>query len=610
VLFAAAIAFAALPLAGCAGEAVSVAPAPSGRAGASIAILASTGEVAVVNPDQGSVSLLDANTLEQRAVIEVGGEPHALLETASGELFVTTYRGGEVVKVDPARLRVTDRRRVCAGPWGIAEGPGGSVVVACEWEGAIVRLSTQDLSATVIARGLSRPRALVSLGDEVIAAGFTGGRIYRVTPDGSVATTSLVPRSAAYRPAVTSMTANLAAAVLLAGGRLYVAHELVNHDGNTQVEKVADDYGSVVDGNPKINPALTSLVDFAAEPAGAEDPPVLYAKYDGGPRVFNGPSALAAAGPDRVLVAHLSTNDVAVIDALAADPDGRAIGSFAVGAGPSGIAVSADGHTAFVDNAFDASVSKIDLTSPLGASAPRHEAALTRARDLPARFSAAALAGRKIFHDASNSHITPSAVVACSTCHPGGTDDGLVWFIHTSKIPLKRRRTPNLSCAHSSTAPFHWDGAFPSMSALASATIRDLMAGNGLLVDVDSVQAYIDEIVAPAVPPEGDAGAIARGRAVFESADAACAACHGGPDLTDNGFHAVLSPMSLSADDVIEQTNTPALHGLFLRAPYFHDGRAADLREVLLRPDASAHGGAGKLSPAQIDDLVAYLASL
>jgi len=602
----------AVAFAGCGdGETVSLAPLAAGRVGSSIALLASAGELAVVNADQGSVSFLDPATLDQKAVVEVGGEPHALLELPSGELFVTTYRGGEIVRIDPESREITARRSVCAGPWGLAEAPGGaSVLVACEWESAVLRVDPRTLAPEVLARDLSRPRAVATAGDSVFAADFTGGLVHRIDARGTLATTSLVPEDAPYRPALTTMTANLATAMTPAFGRLFVAHELVNHDGNSAVEQVADDYGSVLDGNPKINPAVTALVPGADQAAGAADPPVLYAHYDGGPRVFNGPAALAAFGEHHLLVANLSTQDVAVLDISARDPDERAVGSFAVGAGPSGIAVSPDGTVAFIDNALDGSVSRLDLTRPLGPDAPRHDAELTRVRDLPARYSAAALAGRKLFHDAANSHVTPSAVVACSTCHPGGGDDGLVWFIHTSKIPLKRRRTPHLAGARSSTAPFHWDGAFTTMPALASATITDLMAGDGLLVDIESIQAYLDEIVLPPQPPPGDPAAVARGQSVFASPAAQCATCHAGPDYTDNALHAVLDPMSLDPDDAFSMANTPALRGLFLRAPYFHDGRAATLRDLLLTPEAAAHGGATTLSPAQLDDLIAYLESL
>ncbi len=120
------LAVAALAIAAGCGEAETVRPAPldAGRVGASIAVLAG-GEVAVVNPDQGSVSLLDPVTLAPRVTVAVGGEPRALLELRSGAILVTTYRGGEAAVIDPASGQVTAHRAVCAGPWGLAEAPDG-----------------------------------------------------------------------------------------------------------------------------------------------------------------------------------------------------------------------------------------------------------------------------------------------------------------------------------------------------------------------------------------------------------------------------------------------------------------------------------------------------
>jgi len=600
--------------AGCGGgEALAPAPLPVGRVGASIAVLAS-GEVAVVDPDQGSVSFLDPTTLAPRATLDVGAEPRALLELSPGVLLVTLHRAGEVIQIDVATLQVTRRAPVCAGPWGIAGTPDGTAaVVACEWGGSVVQLDATMLTTTgVVATGLSRPRAVATLAGEVWVADFTGGAVHRLgAPDaGPAAAISLVPTAAPYRPALTAMTANLASALLPAFGRLHVAHELVNHTGDTAAEQVAEDYGSVTDGNPKINPAVSSLDPGSGAGVTAADPPVLYAQYDGGPRVFNGPSALAAFGDRYLLVANASTGDVAVLDSAAQTPETRVVASFAVGAGPAGVAVDAAGKVAYVDNAFDGSVSRLDLSVALDPSAPRYATSPTVVRPLPSPYSFAALAGRRLFHDATNPHVTPSAVVACSTCHPDGGDDGLVWFMHTADIPLKRRRTPHLANAHTGTAPFHWNGQFADIPDLVEGTVVDLMAGDGLLVDGSTVTAYIDEIVMPSLPPPPDAEAVARGLAVFTSAAAGCATCHYGPDLTDNGMHAVLTPMSLQADDVFPLANTPALHGVSLRPPYFHDGRATSLRDLLTRPDAVMHGGAGQLAAGELEDLLAYLGSL
>jgi cytochrome c peroxidase len=219
------------------------------------------------------------------------------------------------------------------------------------------------------------------------------------------------------------------------------------------------------------------------------------------------------------------------------------------------------------------------------------------------------LAGRKLFYDATNPHVTPSRVVACATCHPGGADDGLIWFMNTAKIPLKRRRTPHLANATSATAPFHWDGQFATMTDLVNATVTDLMAGDDLLVDATSVQAFVDEMVEYPLGPSQNSAAARFGATVF--VQAGCDTCHAGTSFTDGLTHSVLSPESLTSDDTFTSANTPALAGLFMRAPFFHDGRSPNLRDLLSRSDATLHNtGVAGLTASELDDLVVYLNSL
>jgi len=564
-------------------------PIVSGRVGASIAVL-SSGAVVVVNPDQGSVSFLDPTTLATTQTIVVGGEPHALLELASGLVLVSTFRGGELVAIDPDSASIATRASVCNGPYGLAESPDGSfVAVTCEWDESVVRVDPATLATTTIGTGLNRPRAVIVTSTDVMVADYIGGMVHDFDASGTDHATSLVPTAASARPALTKMSANLASSIVSLGPRVYVAHVLENNTGDTS-EAVADDYGTVTNTNPKINPIVT--------PAGAE--PISYAKYDGGSRVYSGPSAMVSFGGHYLLVAHASTANVAVIDTSS----GQAVGTYHVGFAPAGIAVDEAHHVAFVDNALDQSVSRITLDKPFDSSAPTYDADLTLVRPLASPYSPAALAGRRFFFDATNPHVTPAGVVVCASCHPNGTDDGLVWFEHTPNITLRRRRSKHLGNAKTPMAPFHWDGQFSTMSALAESTMTNLMGGDGLLVDVSTVQAFIDEIVQPPILPAADPAAVERGSALFSSMG--CDACHATPNFTDDQLHAVLVPESSSPDDVFTAAKTPGLRGIFLSAPYFHDGRAPDLDTVL----HSAMGEASLLTDAQRSDVIAFLRSL
>ena len=130
-----------------------------------------------------------------------------------------------------------------------------------------------------------------------------------------------------------------------------------------------------------------------------------------------------------------------------------------------------------------------------------------------------------------------------------------------------------------------------------------------------ALQAYQLSLAAPAAPAGSfDASAAARGKLVFEG-KGQCATCHTGSLLTD--ANAVLHP---PADSVVEP-ETPSyasrsatkmyrstpLKGLWQHAPYFHDGSAATLEDVVTTYNTKRGLG---LSSQEIADLAQYLKSL
>jgi mono/diheme cytochrome c family protein len=130
-----------------------------------------------------------------------------------------------------------------------------------------------------------------------------------------------------------------------------------------------------------------------------------------------------------------------------------------------------------------------------------------------------------------------------------------------------------------------------------------------------ALQAYQLTLQAPP-PPAGsfDPAAAARGKTVFEGAGS-CSSCHSGSVFTDanSGLHPPSDSMaepetpSYAARSATKQYRTSPLKGLWQHAPYFHDGSAATLEDVVRIYDTKRSLG---LTPAQISDLVQYLKSL
>lgn len=121
-----------------------------------------------------------------------------------------------------------------------------------------------------------------------------------------------------------------------------------------------------------------------------------------------------------------------------------------------------------------------------------------------------------------------------------------------------------------------------------------------------------------------------RGYKVFSAADKGnCAACHSGPNFTDNGFHNIgIKTVGANPDPgryAIRKVasmkgafKTPTLRDVELTAPYFRDGSAATLRDVV---EHYARGGDDRsnlspdmkqlnLSEQDKSDLVAFLRAL
>jgi mono/diheme cytochrome c family protein len=133
-----------------------------------------------------------------------------------------------------------------------------------------------------------------------------------------------------------------------------------------------------------------------------------------------------------------------------------------------------------------------------------------------------------------------------------------------------------------------------------------------------ALQAYQLSLAAPAAPAGSfDILAASRGKAIFNGIGK-CVTCHSGSEFTDanSRLHpagdAVSEPEpngapSYASRSATKQYRTAPLKGLWQHPPYFHNGTAAALRDVVATYNARQFLG---LNDAQVADLVEYLKSL
>jgi mono/diheme cytochrome c family protein len=320
------------------------------------------------------------------------------------------------------------------------------------------------------------------------------------------------------------------------------------------------------------------------------------------------PRAVAENTADHTaLVACMGTDTL--VEYSIESPTGAAhaapMSHWSVASGPTGVAYDAKHGQAVVWSQFDHTLSLVAM--PTGSLEDR----LVPAKDRVTRWALARPAGftkdgdsdigRTLFHLAGDRRLSREGL-ACASCHPDGRDDGLTWA--TSDGP---RQTLMLAGRLEGTEPFAWSGTSMRVADHLEHTLQRL-GGNGLGDrEREAISSYCFTMKTFGAPPHADARA-ARGKQIFESADAGCASCHAGQGglFTDRKKHDVGSQ---TLTDEQATFDTPSLRFVGGTAPYFHDGRYASLRDLLVGSSGKM-GKTAQLSPEDLDSLEAYLKTL
>jgi hypothetical protein len=555
---------------------VKPAPAsPSWLAGSRIAALDDGGAL-VSDADSGSLIRTDAAGA-RRDQLAIGANAGLLVyDPVERRAYVADRTGDRVVVVSIGDdLRVVGTWKTPAEPYGLALGP-----------------DRHTLFATTIA-----DRTLVALD-----VGTAGTPRWHMTLDAEPRGVAIAPDGT--RAVVTSLASGAIAQVAL--NERKIAHRLPLPLTLRPDARARGAFAVAFVGDTSVT-AFQLDVPVASEPTesghygGGFLPPIThhlaFSRADGEQALaetnVREPRALVWDGARDVLyVAGLASDEVVAIEkASQVDANLAAAAPLGQRCGADGLAVGSDGGV-FVWCSFTRTVVRFAAPKKPGMILKKQTGPELVASTLePQRH-----AGMVLFHTA-NEHISGFGAMSCGNCHLDGRADGLSWMIGKGEL-----QTPVLGGRIAGTAPYKWDGKAKDLPHSLKATVTRL-GGDGLSKrDLAALSAFVESM--PSVrPPTREPAAVARGRALFESAELGCASCHEGTAYTDRDQHAFGSKAEL---------DTPGLAALAASAPYFHDGTAATLEEVV-RDRGAVHGMADEakaLTPSQVADLVAFLESL
>lgn len=626
---------------------------------ASILVDGSRRRVFLVNPDQGTVTCLDADRMEPVWEATSGRGPAALAQAPDGILWIANREDATLTLHDPvtgSRL-ATVNLPFASGPSGLVFNPDGSAVYAAlESSAQVIRIDPATRTVTATAQVPPHPRGLAvdAAGKRILVAHFL---------------------SQGFEGTVTELDAGTlmpSRAILLAedltpdseiGGRgspNHLAAVALSPDGSQAWIPAKKDNlrrGGSRDGRPldfqSTVRAMVSRVDMAS---GRErlsqrldfddsEGPVAVAF---GPWGF--PAFLAFRGSEKV---------------VAWDPfgDARVTTLPDAGAAPMGLAVDSSTGRLFVQAFLSREVSVFDaraLVSGVGTIAPLLKRLPTSAAEpLPAEV----LRGKRLFNKASDLRMGKDGYLSCASCHADGGGDCRVWDF-TDRGEGLRSTVPLFGRARQ--GPLHWSanfdevqdfehdmrGPFGGLGFLTEAAFNTGTHAHplgdkkaGLSPDLDALAAYVASLdKVPPSPwrnPDGTyTDAALRGKAIFFREDVGCSRCHSGPDYSDSRLDPPVAPTSPPAPahpgdgttpegfpihDVgtlrphsgkrlgatLSGLDTPGLKGLWDTAPYLHDGSAASVEAVLTTANpGDLHGKTSGLTEGERRDLIAFLRQL
>ncbi|WP_259372044.1 LamG-like jellyroll fold domain-containing protein [Caldimonas mangrovi] len=582
-----------------------------------------------LNPDSGTVTALDAQSLAKRWEVHVGREPRTLAVGPDGRIWVTVQDDDKLVALNPVdgSVSATVSLAYGSGPYGVVFTPDRTKgLLTLEHKSALVSFNPTNgaTTGTLALAGAVRGIAVSADSQAAYVTRFksmmTGGQLHKV---------NLVNLSSSATVALRVDTTTIDDESRARGVPNYLHQVVISPDGLRAVLPSKKDNivrGRFRDGQDLEHDRTVRSILSQVNLQNATE--VFAEQLDFDDRA---PARAAVFAPngDYVFVAQMEGNRVAIVDAYS-----RAIrGEIAdVGLAPHGLYLDAARKRLFVNNFLGRSVSVHDVAAVLASQSGAATLLQTVATVAQEPMSAAALRGKQLFYNAADRRMSRDNYMSCASCHADGGDDGMVWDFTQRGEGL--RRTIGLQGRQGlGHGRVHWSANFDEIQDFEN-DVRNAFGGTGFMSNadftatadplgpakagrspaLDDLAAYLSSLSRYARSPVRNAdGSLTvnavRGKQVF--ADAQCASCHSGVTLRDGLRHdvgTIQASSGLGNGQPLAGVgfDTPTLYGSWATSGYFHNGQAATLQDLF----TSGHGNAAALPAADRSALADYVRSL
>jgi cytochrome c peroxidase len=602
--------------------------------------------------------------------ISVPGAPAQVLALGDGHVLVTIRDPSMllIMKPDPSAVLAEAARVALPGDaWGIALSPDEkTALVSSAWTHQVsaVDLVTRTKRWSIdVAR---EPRGIVIRpdGSSAYVTHLVGSEVTRIDGIAGPPTARAIPLppAPARAPSGKTLRASLGYAATLSddGRRLFVARHALGAIGpaawfgaaTVDVLATRNDTPVIPKRTTGLPTVSTELLNhFVARGAAAAITTVPLPMAP-----FVQPRAMVYRKSTKtLLIAGEGDDQVVEVDALSPSPALQVVRSYSVGDGghvgygiathcgaPTGIALSKDERKLYVFCRATNDLAAIKLDDYYSPSTPvLHIAEDTLGKD--------AALGRRFFFSGTDS--VSSGGMGCAGCHPEGRDDGNVWheadidrtsvgenlqhrnFIgepenapnaQGNKIGFPRQ-TPMLAGRVKAAGPYGWHAQNKDLAdrvaegfglhrwGPAFDYVLKYVNKDALVVRARFLGAFLREGLVPPPLEQRDLTPVEQqGKQVFLSAAVGCAKCHvPESEYTDRTAYplARLAPPPGFEDEKDLMFKTPSLRFVAGTPPYFHDGHASSLEEVVEKNN-DRMGRTNQLSNEDRAALVAFLRTL